>query len=223
MRLRKISKRAFDLVATLAASPLWLIARAERALSRREHWFAAFAELLRLVPARIGLFLRRAYYRRTLERCGEACYVGSLSAFAHREARVGNCVYIGARCTIGTEEIGDDALIGSNVDVLSGRQRHNFDDPTRPVPERGGVFEKVRIGLDTWIGDLAVILADVRDRCVVAAGALVPKPEAPGGIAVGNLARIVGTRGARQPLETRAPECRPAPRAEPSDAPLAEP
>ncbi len=87
-------------------------------------------------------------------------------------------------------DIGDDVLIGSNVDILSGRHQHHSDDPDRPRCEQGGTFTKVRIGRDAWIGNSAVIMADVGEHSVIGAGSVLVKPIPPQTVAVGNPAVV---------------------------------
>ena len=89
----------------------------------------------------------------------------------------------------------DDVLLASNVDVISGTGQHRFEDPDVPVREQGGTFERVTIGADTWIGNRAVVMADVGPQCVVGAGSVVTKPLEARSTAVGSPARAVGRRG----------------------------
>ena len=50
------------------------------------------------------------------------------------------------------------------------------------------------IGRDSWIGDRAVVMADVGRHCVVAAGAVVTKPVPDFAVVVGVPARVVRSR-----------------------------
>src|SRR5205085_10328307 len=92
-------------------------------------------------------------------------------------ATLGNHVYIGRFCSIGWAEIGDDAMLGDGVQVLSGRHQHGR------AADAGGVlrdnpqeFSRVTIGAGAWIGAGAIVMADVGARAVVGAGAVVVKP-----------------------------------------------
>ena len=91
--------------------------------------------------------------------------------------------------------IEDDVLVASNVDILSGSKQHHIDDLDTPVREQGGTFQRVTIGADSWIGNRAIVMADVGRQCVVGAGSVVSKPLADRSLAVGSPARAVGTRG----------------------------
>ena len=47
---------------------------------------------------------------------------------------------------IGQVIIKDDVLIGSNVDILSGRRQHAFDDLDRPIKDQAAQLETILIG-----------------------------------------------------------------------------
>ena len=57
-----------------------------------------------------------------------------------------------------------------------------------------GVWPRVTIGRDTWIGDRAIVQADVGKHCVIGAGAVVTKPIPDLAVAVGVPARVVRYR-----------------------------
>jgi virginiamycin A acetyltransferase len=86
--------------------------------------------------------------------------------------------------------IDDDVLIGSNVDILSGRHQHHSDDPTRPRRDQGGSFHAVHIGRNAWIGNSSVIMGDVGDDTVIGAGSVVVESISPWCVAVGNPAVV---------------------------------
>jgi acetyltransferase-like isoleucine patch superfamily enzyme len=90
--------------------------------------------------------------------------------------------------------IEEHVTIGSNVDILSGTRQHSFEDLDRPIQEQAGIFEPVRIGRNSWIGNSTVIMADVASDCVVGAGSVVARPIPERSIAVGNPARVVRSR-----------------------------
>jgi len=102
---------------------------------------------------------------------------------------------------LGTVTVGDRVLIGSNVDIPSGRRQHAFDRTDRAIGEQEREFTRVRIGDDTWIGNSAVILANVGRGCVIGAGSVVVKPVPDFSVAVGNPARVIKRRGPEAPTE----------------------
>jgi acetyltransferase-like isoleucine patch superfamily enzyme len=190
-------KRAANAALRLAVTPLVAAYRAEVALApaaRRERVFQAWSQTLSLVPGLTGQFLRRAFYGAVLPECHERSCIEWGTVFSSRELYVGEGVYVGARCMLGRARLERHVTIGSNVDVLSGRRQHVFDDPTRPVQEQGGTFELVTIGENSWIGNGAVVLCDVGRRAVVAAGSVVVHPVPDDAIVAGNPARVVRTR-----------------------------
>jgi acetyltransferase-like isoleucine patch superfamily enzyme len=90
--------------------------------------------------------------------------------------------------------IEDDVAIGSNVDILSGRHQHGFSDLGRPVRDQGGVFQAIRIGRNAWIGNSAVVMADVGDDCVIGAGSVVVRAIPARSVAAGNPATVKRSR-----------------------------
>jgi virginiamycin A acetyltransferase len=150
-----------------------------------------------LWPGIVGEYRRREFYRLTLDECSDDCCLSFGTIFSKRHARVGRRAYVGTHCNLGLVTLGDDVLLASGVDVLSGSGQHHFEDPEKPVREQGGEFKRVSIGFDTWIGNKTVVMADVGSRCVVGAGSIVTGPLPDRSVAVGVPARIVGERGAR--------------------------
>lgn len=79
----------------------------------------------------------------------------------------------------GLVEIGDDNMIGPDVYITD--SNHRFGEGVTPghEPMNAG---RIRVGHRCWIGARAIILKDVDlgDGCVVAAGAVVTRPVAPG-------------------------------------------
>src|SRR4051794_39779640 len=177
-------------------APLWLPAWAARHLRLGDGWFAGCAELLSLVPGKPGIFMRRSFYRMTLDRCATDVHVGFGTVLAHPEAELHAGVYVGLRCTLGKVVLEQDVTVGSNVDILSGRRQHEFADIGRPIQDQGGRFSVVRVGRNTWVGNSAVVMTDVGPDCVIGAGSVVVKPIAAPSVAVGNPAAVVRIRAA---------------------------
>jgi acetyltransferase-like isoleucine patch superfamily enzyme len=177
-------------VAVALTAPLWLPARLQALLTGGEGVFAGCSELIALVPGLPGVYLRRGFYRMCLDACALDCHIGFGTTLAHPQARVGRGVYVGNRCTLGRVIIEDDVALGSNVDVLSGRHQHHFGRRDVPILQQGGTFAPVRIGRNSWVGNSAVVMADVGDECVVGAGSVVVKPVPPGAVVAGNPATV---------------------------------
>jgi glycosyltransferase involved in cell wall biosynthesis/acetyltransferase-like isoleucine patch superfamily enzyme len=188
-------KAAMGAVATVLTAPCWVPARLEAVLTGGEQVFGTCSELLSLVPGKVGVYLRRGYYRVCLTSAAADCHIGFGTTIAHPRVRIGRGVYIGSRCMIGQADIEDHVTIGSNVDILSGRHQHHTGDLDRPIQEQGGVFWPVRIGRNSWVGNSAVVMADVGRDCVIGAGSVVVKPIPDRSVAVGNPAAVKKTRG----------------------------
>lgn len=193
--LKSAARAVFVLAAVVLTAPLWLPVRLQMLLGG-ESLFVSASELLSLVPTTPGVILRRGFYRMCLERCGIDCHIGFGTTLAHPQVRIGRGVYIGNRCTLGLVEIEDDVALGSNVDVLSGRRQHHFDRGDVPILDQGGTFTRVRIGHNSWVGNSAVVMADVGAGCVIGAGSVVVKAIPDGCVAVGNPAEIKKRRAA---------------------------
>lgn len=213
-KARALYKAAANATAMALTLPCWLPARLQRALTGGEGFFNTGAELLSMAPGKAGVYLRRGFYRMCLESCGSDCHIGFGTTLSHPQVRIGRGVYVGNCCTVGRAVLEDHVTIGSNVDLLSGRRQHNFDDPIRPIQEQGGIFTRIRIGCNCWIGNGSIVMADVGPRSVIGAGGVVVKPIPAGAVAVGNPARVIRTRemadggaprGDRRPTDFLAP------------------
>jgi len=191
--LRQLLKRIALCVAVVVVSPLIIVAKLEQWLSRSESesWFGSCGMILSLVPGKVGNYLRLGYYRFTLQGCSpDACF-GFGVLMAHRAAEVGHRVVIGPRSILGIVTLGDDVLIGSRASIFGGGHEHDVSDLSRNITERPPVFERASVGPNTFIGEGAIVLADVGTRCVVAAGAVVFRSVPDFKLAVGNPARAV--------------------------------
>jgi acetyltransferase-like isoleucine patch superfamily enzyme len=194
---RTLAKRVLHAASTGAVAPLIALYKLESLAvpdARRDPLFQGYSQALALVPGFTGQYLRRAFYAAVLESCDiESCVQwGTILSSTH--ARIGRGVYVGARCMLGRVHLDDHATLGSNVDILSGKNQHGFDDPDVPVQDQPGRYEVVRVGTNTWIGNGAVVLADVGARSVVAAGAVVTAAVPDDAIVGGNPARVLKRR-----------------------------
>jgi virginiamycin A acetyltransferase len=158
--------------------------------------FPTISRTLALVPGWLGGVWRAEWYRRALDSCGERIRVEWMAVIKTPRTRVGRDVYIGAFCSIGWADIGDDVLLGGHITILSGARHHRIDDLDLPIGHQGGALTKVTIGSDVWIGNGAIVMADVAAGSVVAAGAVVTQTFAPRSILAGVPARLVRERGA---------------------------
>ena len=77
---------------------------------------------------------------------------------------------------------------------MSGKGQHNFNDLDTPIRKQGGTFKKVTIGEDTWIGNGALIMANVGKKCIIAAGSVVVDDVEDYSIIGGNPAKLIRKR-----------------------------
>lgn len=156
------------------------------------------AQLLSLVPGLPGSCLRSAYYGATLESASNEFNIGFGSIFCHRAAHVGRRSSIGMYCIFGCVHIGEEVLLANRVSIPSGKHQHLGEmDKIVSTTRR----TTLHVGSRSWIGEGAVILADVGENCIVGAGSVVTKTLPAGTTAAGNPAKALriqaenGTRG----------------------------
>jgi acetyltransferase-like isoleucine patch superfamily enzyme len=157
--------------------------------------FAGWSQGFALIPGLAGVFLRRAFYRLVFPRCSGDAWLGFGTVFSHPTAEVGRGVYVGIYCCLGAVTLEDDVLVSSHVSILNGPAQHGIDRLDLPVREQPGAWPRVTIGRDSWIGERAVVMADVGKHCVIGAGSVVSRPIPDYAIAVGVPARVVRHRG----------------------------
>ena len=143
MAIRGLVKRSIDACSVVAVAPLWALCALESKFGGRAAAFTFSSQLCALVPGLPGVFLRRAFYRLTLESCGRSFFVGFGAVFSHRAARVaddgrrslpvlgacdlGRGCLIGTRCSI----ISGGALLARRIRTLDAHRRPPADDPRR--------------------------------------------------------------------------------------------
>lgn len=192
--MKSVIKRLLGWVCAVAVLPLVVQTRLLSAFLTRDQAFQISAQTLSLWPGVAGNYLRKAFYRWTLPRCGDDVCVEFGTILHQPTVELGRRVYIGSNCSIGECVIDDDVLIGSNVDIISGGRQHSFKDLTTPIRDQGGCLRKIVIGADCWIGNSTVVMANVGPQSVVAAGSVVCRDVAPRSIVGGNPAVVIGTR-----------------------------
>jgi acetyltransferase-like isoleucine patch superfamily enzyme len=92
------------------------------------------------------------------------------------------------QCTT-TIEVGDRCTFGQTAILVDGQ--HRFRDLTRPMLDQGYDFAPLRIGDDAVTTTKNTIMADIGDRAVVGANAVVTKPIPAYTVAVGMPARPI--------------------------------
>lgn len=156
-----------------------------------ERAFHACGQFFALLPGFSGMCLRRGFYCGTLQSCSWTCQLGFGVIFSHRDAMVEDAVYVGNYALLGRVVLRRGALVGSRSSILSSGQHHVLDDQghwTTPDNLRMGSTE---IGPYAWIGEGAIVMADVGEGALVAAGAVSAMRVPDHVMVAGNPARFV--------------------------------
>jgi len=190
--MKHLIKKIVKIIAFVLMLPLIFIFKiAPPSLS--QNLFRSISQLLSLIPGLVGSYLRIAFYRFCMKKCtAGVIHFGTL--FSHQDTEIEDGVYIGPQCNIGLSTIGKDTLVASGVHIMSGKGQHNFDDIDTAIQQQGGHFEKISIGEDCWLGNGALIMANVGNKTIVAAGAVVVKDVPPFVIVAGNPAKVLRKR-----------------------------
>lgn len=189
-RLKQAIKRFVQLVFTVVALPRFCFYVLARAVVGSRA-FGASSESIARIPGMRGNFLRQAFYRHTLARCGHDVSFGWMSVFSMTEARVADRVYIGRFCSLGFADLGEEVMLADGVQILSGGREHTREDVAASMQSQKQSYQRVKVGRGTWVGAGAVVMADVGKYCIIGAGAVVNKPIPDCSLAVGVPACVV--------------------------------
>jgi len=209
--VKDTAKRVCNLAASVIATPLWLVYLVFALLCGVERAFPGFSQFVALIPGTSGVYLRRAFYRMVLPKCGDDAFIGFMTVLSHPTASLGERVYVGPFGMLGDVTLEDDALIGSHVSIINGARQHGTERLDIPVREQRGEYPRVTIGRDSWIGDRSLVMCNVGCQAIVGAGSVVTKPVADRDIVVGNPARVIGSRLAIRATTTTQPTPAPIP------------
>ncbi len=195
--MKSLIKASFHVVFLLLALPLLMLFRLLLVVSDKDQLLAGFSQLLSLIPGKLGSFYRAAFYRLSLTQCDQEIVIGFGTIFSQVDTELLSGCYIGPQSNIGRCRIEKNCLLGSAVHILSGKGQHNADDLDTPIKDQGGTFEKVTIGQDTWIGNGAIVMANIGKKCIVGAGSVVVHDIPDYAIVAGNPAKIIKYRTAK--------------------------
>jgi acetyltransferase-like isoleucine patch superfamily enzyme len=179
-------------------APWGYSARLLYVLFRSRVLFEMFAQGFALLPGLPGDFARACFYKQTLAESHLDTQFMFGAVISKFETRIGRNAILASGSSVGLADVEDGAVIGNRVVVLSGRHQHGFDDPARHPMEAPSVFTRIRIGRNSFVGDNAVVMADVGCNTIIGAGSVVVKDMPDFVVAVGNPARVVKQR---QPTE----------------------
>jgi acetyltransferase-like isoleucine patch superfamily enzyme len=200
--MKYLLKILLQVFAVIMVLPLYALLLICECLVKSDQTFQGCSQLLSLIPGVPGNYLRQQFYCMALAECHADCCIEFGTILNQRGIELGRRVYIGANCSIGLCRIEDDVMLGSNVDIISGKNQHHFERLDVPMREQGGVLEKIVIGEDSWLGNSSVVMSNVGRKSIVAAGSVVVKDIPPFSIVGGNPAKI---------LKSRLSEANPAP------------
>lgn len=187
-------KKFFSGICTLLVLPMFLCYKFAGVFCDQNSVFAAWSQFFSLIPGKTGSYLRNSFYQLTMTSCSGEIVFSFGTLFSQVDTDIGSGTYIGPQCNIGSCNIGRNCLLGSGVHILSGKQQHSTTSLDVPIKDQGGTFSKIRIGDDCWIGNGAIVMADIGTQCVVAAGAVVINPVEDRVIVAGNPATVIKKR-----------------------------
>lgn len=188
--MKNFLKSLLNLTFTLLVSPFILLNK----VFQSDSMFTATAQFISFVPGKSGSYARRCLYARVISHCSLNCFIGFGTLLSQRDTVIKDNVYIGPQCNVGSCQIGKDTLLGSGVHILSGKNQHTFASLDIPIQQQGGHFSKIHIGEDSWIGNGAIIMANVGKKCIVAAGSVVIQDVPDFAIVGGNPAKTLKDR-----------------------------
>lgn len=189
--MKSLFKFSAQYLAAFLMLPFTLMFYVYGAATGKDEAICTLSQLLSLLPGKIGSYLRAGFYRFALKQCHPSVVIGFGTVFSQADTEIGAGTYIGPQCNIGLCNIGKDTLLGSGVHIMSGKGQHNFDDPNIAIRDQGGQFEKVSVGENCWLGNGALVMANIEDRCIIAAGAVVVNPVSTNTLVAGNPAKLI--------------------------------
>ena len=190
---RKI-KKCVHLFFKTISFPLYIYFLFVAIFLEKKRVFSNLMQFCSLFPGLFGEWLRKCVLEWITKTNLIDSFVGFGTTFSDSRVKIGRGVYIGPRCDIGYAEIGDNTLLGTGVHIISGTRQHFFHRLDIPIKEQGGEFKKVVIGEDVWIGNGAIVGADIGKGAVIGAGSVVMSPVPDYAVVQGNPAKILKYR-----------------------------
>src|SRR5262245_5972358 len=136
MLFKQALKGVADGLALLLVLPAYLCYRLGMAALGKGRAFPAWSQAFSLLPGFTGVYLRRAFYRLVLPRCGPGACISFGVIFSHPTAEVGRDVYVGPFCCLGDVTLEDDVLLGSHTSVMNGARQHGIERLDVPIREQ---------------------------------------------------------------------------------------
>ncbi|WP_201220766.1 acyltransferase [Halochromatium roseum] len=191
--MRTRLKNLLNVSSQVLMLPLTLLCKIEEKLISKdvEVIFNICTHVVALLPGLPGVFLRRGFYSIALEQCSLDSYIGFGTIFSHRATMVADHVYIGSYALIGSAILGQHCLIGSRASILSGTALHILDDDGTWTPYSPERLERITIEPNVWIGEGAIVAANIGRGSMIGAGCVITTPVKAQVIMAGNPARFV--------------------------------
>jgi len=180
----------------ILVSPISISFIITASLGRKDSAVAGYSQFLSLFPGQIGNYIRKSALASILVKCDKESVISFGVLFSQHQTEIHSGAYVGPNCNIGKCIIEKNCLLGSNVHIMSGKKQHDFSDPKTPIKDQGGTFESVTIGEDTWIGNGALIMANIGKKCIIGSGSVVTEDIDDFSIVAGNPAKIIKKRNA---------------------------
>ena len=95
---------------------------------------------------------------------------------------------------LGWVHLQEDVLLGPYVQIPSGPMTHGIARLDVPIRLQAGERKQIIIGRDSWIGTGSIVLADVANQNIIAAGSVVTKSTDPATINAGSPAKEIKPR-----------------------------
>ena len=192
--MKQVLKKIGDWLARTLVVPCAVGYWCARVLFGSNKAFPGWSQLMSLFPGLIGIYLRRAFYWWVFPRCDSGAAICFGTVFSHPTCSIGRNVYVGVFSCLGDVTLEDDVLVGSHVSIMNGSGQHGTARLDVPIREQPGVWPHITIGRDTWIGDRAIVMANVGRHCVIGAGSVVTKPIPDFAVAAGSPAKVIRYR-----------------------------
>lgn len=191
--MKFVVKKAMFIIALFIVSPFIFFTRLEALIFGKdvEKIFSSCKEILSISPTIIGLYLRNAYYWAACDNVSADARFLFGSWVAHRKNTIGPGVVVGSYTFIGYASIGENVLFGAGVSVVSGKYQHGRPEQRVQTCQIQEQHEVIIIGKNSWIGQNAILMANVGENCTVGVGSVVMRDVPDNTTVLGNPARKV--------------------------------
>lgn len=187
-------KQLLFTLSALLIAPITILYFAFTVILNKDALLTTTSQILCLIPGKLGVYLRGGFFRFSFKYCSPDAVISFMVLFSQADTEIAKGVYIGPQSNIGLCSIGSNTLLGSGVHVMSGKGQHNFADLNTPIKDQGGTFQKISIGKNCWLGNGAMIMANIGEGCIVGAGSVVIHDIPAYSIVAGNPAKIIKSR-----------------------------